>query len=48
MKDYIVYVKGVEQKDTVKAANMVAAEKKAQKKFPTVSKYDIQVVYTEL
>ena len=48
MKNYIVYVAGVEQKDLIKAGSMVAAEKKAQKKFSSVSKYDIQVVYTEI
>ena len=48
MKTYLVYIKGEEQKEMIKAGSMVAAEKKAQKKYPTVDKYDIQVCYTEV
>ena len=48
MKTYIVYIKGEEQKEMIKAGNMVSAEKKAQKKYPTVSPFDIQVCYTEI
>jgi hypothetical protein len=48
MKTYIVYIKGVEQNGYVKAANLSAAEKKAKKKYPMASPFDIQCVYTEI
>ena len=48
MKNYIVYVKGEEQKELIKAGSHVAAEKKAQKKYNTTSPTDVQVCYTEV
>ena len=48
MRNYIVYVKGEEQSVLIKAANHCAAEKKAQKKYKSVSPTDVQVVYTEV
>ena len=48
MKTYILYVRGTEQSELIKAANMKAAEKKAQKRFPKESLQDLQVVYTEV
>ena len=47
MRTYIVYVKGVEQPDLLKAGSQCAAEKKAAKKY-NVSQYDVQCVYTEI
>ena len=50
MKTYIVYIKGTEQPELIKAGSMAAAEKKAAKKYATIgaSPTDIQVVYTEI
>ena len=48
MKTYMVYVKGYEQSGYIKAANQVAAEKKAAKKYPKASPLEIQCVYTEI
>jgi len=48
MKTYIVYVKGVEQKEYIKAGSHNAAEKKAQKKFPHVKPHEVSVAYTEI
>lgn len=45
MKVYLVYVDGVEQSKTIKAASLNAAEKKAQKLYPGKS---VQVAYTEI
>lgn len=48
MRNYIVYIKGEEQKELLKAGSQVAAEKKAAKKYPTASTFEIQCVYTEI
>ena len=44
----MVYVKGYEQSGYIKAANQVAAEKKAAKKYPKASSTEIQCAYTEI
>ena len=48
MKNYIVYINGVECKELLKAANHNAAEKKAQKKYNDVPPQNVSVIYTEL
>jgi hypothetical protein len=48
MKTYIVYIKGEEQSEYIKAGNLSAAEKKAKKKYPEASPFEIQCVYTEI
>ncbi len=47
MRNYIVYIKGEEQSDLLKAGSQCSAEKKAAKKYK-VSQYDVQCVYTEI
>jgi hypothetical protein len=47
MRTYIVYIRGVEQPDLIKAGSQCSAEKKAAKKYKT-SSADIQCVYTEI
>ena len=48
MKTYILYVRGTEQPDLIKAGSMKSAEKKAKKLFQKESPQDLQVVYTEI
>ena len=54
MKNYIVFVHGIEQKELIKAGSLKSAEKKAHKKYPNAVKNDlypitaIQCVYTEI
>jgi len=47
MRNYIVYISGVEQPDLLKAGSQCAAEKKAVKKYK-VSQSEVQCVYTEV
>jgi hypothetical protein len=42
MKSYKVYLEGEEQPEYIKAGTVVSAEKKAAKKYPTVSTFNIQ------
>jgi hypothetical protein len=49
MKTYIVYVKGEEQPEYIKATSHNDAEKKAQKRYANVAKaHEISVAYTEI
>jgi len=52
MKTYIVYVRGVEQSEYVKAGGHNQAESKAQKTYMakdlTLKPHEISVVYTEI
>jgi hypothetical protein len=52
MKTYIVYVRGVEQSEYVKAEGHNQAETKAQRKYmakdSTLKPHEVSVAYTEI
>ena len=49
MKTYIVYIRGEEQKEYIKAGSHNSAEKKAIKKYHCEdAPFQVQVVYTEI